>query len=100
MMPMTGPAIGTSVDRSPDLALGRVKHAGGNDQEQDYFEPGAMPVVEVGLGCPGQEAGDVVSHLRHGSGRAVGKGHRIVAERRRHRDLMTREELVVVHPLL
>src|ERR1700739_179212 len=96
-MPITGPAIGTSVSRGPYLALGRVEHAGGDDQEEDHFEAGAVPIIEVGLGCPGQEAGDVVRHLRHGGRRTVGKGDSVVAEWRRHCDLMTWEKFVVVH---
>src|SRR6516162_6744776 len=98
MMPMTGPAIRPSVDSCPDLAFGRVKHAGGNDQKQSDFEPGAMPILEPRFGGPRQERHDIVRHLRHGGRRAVGKGHGVVAKRRRHGDLMTREKFIVVHP--
>src|SRR4029077_245527 len=87
----------TSVDRGPDLALGRVEHAGGNDQEQRDFEPGAVPVLEPRLGSPGQKGDDVVRHLRHGRRHAIGKGNGVVAERWRHRDLVAREKLVVAH---
>src|SRR6516165_10799168 len=57
-----------------------------------------MPILEPRFGGPGQERRDVVRHLRHGRGHTVGESHGVVAKRRRHGDLMSREELVVVHP--
>src|SRR5215467_15958612 len=87
-----------SMYRGPDLALGRVEYSHGDDQEQHHLETGAMPHLEIRLGGPSQERHDVMRHLRYRRGDAVGEGHGIVAERRRHRDLMTREMFVVLHP--
>src|SRR6516164_4131006 len=46
-----------------------------------------MPRLKIGFGGPGQKRDDIVRHLRHGRGCAVGKCHRTITERRRHRDL-------------
>src|SRR6266446_4913113 len=98
-MPMIGPAICASVYGSPDLALARIEDADGNDEEQQYLEPGAVSNLQVRLGSPGQKADDIVRHLRHRRRRTVGKGRSVVAKRWRHRDLTAREVFIVLHSL-
>src|SRR5438034_5796692 len=51
-----------SVDARPNLALGGIKEAGRDDQEQKHLEPHAVPLVEVGFCRPAQEADHVMRH--------------------------------------
>src|SRR6266446_9398236 len=99
IIPITGRVICGLVDGGSDLALGRVEHPGSNHQEQQHLEPGTMSGFEVGFRGPGQKGDHVVCHLRHGGRRAVGESHGTIAERRRHRNLMPRKVLVVLHTL-
>src|SRR6516164_4131005 len=81
----------------PDLALRRINHADGDKEEQQHLEAGSVSRLEIGFGGPGQKRDDIVRHLRHGRGCAVGKCHRTITERRRHRDLVPGEVYVILH---
>ena len=69
---------------------------GEDDQEQQHLDAHALAILELGLGRPAQELRDIVRHLLDGATGAVGEGHLVGVQRRRHRDHVAREIGVVV----
>src|SRR5437660_11365030 len=81
MMPSTALVMGRSdvllrvagvLDRRPYLLLGEVEKAGQNDEEDHYLEADALARLQMRLGDPHQEGGDVLGVLVDLGGRLVG----------------------------
>src|SRR6516162_6729503 len=56
----------------PHLLLGEVEKPGKHDQENEYLHADALSCLEVRLGGPHQEGGDVLGILFDRHGRTVG----------------------------
>src|SRR5262244_464890 len=79
----------------PHLLLGEVKEPRQHDQENEHLYADALPGLEVRLGGPHQEGGDVLGILLDRHRRAVGVVDALVRERRRHRDGMAGKIFIV-----
>src|SRR5260370_22796422 len=90
------PYSATSVLIGPHLAFHGVHQAGHRQQEEDDANAGALAVLHFRLRRPGEELNDIGGFLVEGRLGAVGIGHLVVAEWRRHADLVAGEILVVV----
>src|SRR5438105_7202405 len=69
---------------APDSTIREKKKAGENGQERHHAEAEALALLHPGFGRPGEERDHIMSFLIEIVRRAVGKGDRPVAERRRH----------------
>ena len=67
-----------------------------SSEEQHGGQAGGLARHHLRLGGPHQEGGDVLRHLLDGRLGAVGVGHLVVAERRRHGDPAAGEDVVLV----
>src|SRR5690348_16768860 len=91
---MTSPAAvlapkrASVLDVRPDLPLHAIHDAGQHHEEDHHASANLVALLELGLRGPGEEGRDIARFLRQRRLRAVGIGDAIVAERRRHRDLM------------
>src|SRR5262245_14315355 len=79
----------------PHLLLGEVEQPRKHDQENEHLHADALPGLEVRLGGPHQEGGDVLGILLDRHRRAVGVVDALVRERRRHRDGMAGKIFIV-----
>src|SRR6516225_9284598 len=79
----------------PHLLFGEVEEPGKHDQENEYLHADALSCLEVRLGGPHQEGGDVLGILFDRHGRAIGVVDALVRERWRHHDGMAGEIFVV-----
>src|SRR5260370_6983231 len=90
------PYSATSVLIGPHLALHGVHQAGHRQQEEDDANAGALAILHVRLRGPGEELGDVGCLLVERGLGAVGVGHLVVAQRRRHADPLPGTVLVTL----
>src|SRR5215475_5809541 len=79
----------------PHLLLGEVKEPRQHDQENEHLYADALSGLEVRLGGPHQEGGDVLGVLLDRHRRAVGVVDALVRERRRHGDGMAGKIFIV-----
>src|SRR5262249_56734572 len=79
----------------PHLLLGEVEQPRKHDQENEHLHADALSGLEVRLGGPHQEGGDVLGILLDRHGRAVGVVDALVRERRWHRDGTARGIFIV-----
>src|SRR5215472_13090204 len=84
--------------RVPYLLFGEVEEPGKHDQENEHLHADALSCLEVRLGRPHQEGGDVLGILFYRRGRAVGVIDALVREWRRHPDGVAGEIFIVEAP--
>ena len=93
--PRRGRCVQMRMRLAPDLLLGEVEQPGEHDQKDHHLEADPLALVEMRLGRPHQEGGDVLAVLLDRLRRAVVVGDLAGEQRLRHREVMAGEVLVV-----